>query len=85
VKSQGDYLKDVVMTVDTRKERLVTDFPGQDKRLIFEPKRIVMEKADGALIETRENPEKSFEGQFVRRIGTTFTWPISKVKRCGPI
>jgi hypothetical protein len=63
VKGQGDYLKDVVMTVDTRKERLVTDFPGQDKRLIFEPKRIVMEKVDGTPIETRENPEKSFEGQ----------------------
>ena len=29
VKSQGDYLKDVVMTVDTKKERLVTDFPAR--------------------------------------------------------
>lgn len=28
VKSQGDYLKDVVMTVDTTTERLITDFPG---------------------------------------------------------
>jgi hypothetical protein len=63
VKSQGDYLRDVVMTADTRKERLVTDFPGQDKRFIFEPQRIVMEKVDGTLIEARENPEKSFEGQ----------------------
>ena len=45
VKSQGDALKNVVMTVDTKVERLVTDFPGQDKRSIFEPNRIVMEKA----------------------------------------
>ena len=29
LKSQGDYLKDIVMTVDTTKERLVTDLPGR--------------------------------------------------------
>ena len=63
LKSQGDYLKDIVMTVDTTKERLVTDLPGQDKRLIFEPNRIVMEKADGTLIQARDNPEASFAGQ----------------------
>lgn len=63
VKGQGDYLKNVAMTVDTRKERLVTDFPGQDKRFIFEPQRIVMEKVDGTLIEARDNPDASFEGQ----------------------
>ena len=44
VKSKGDALKDVVMTVDTKAERMVTDFPGQDKRAIFEPNRIVMEQ-----------------------------------------
>ena len=64
VKSQGDYLKDVVMAVDTTKERLVTDFPGQDKRFLFEPNRLVMEKRDGTLIQERDDPEKSFEGQL---------------------
>src|ERR1700721_4768491 len=64
VKSQGDYLKDVIMTVDTTKERLVTDFPRQDKRFIFEPERLVMEKRDGTLLQLRENPEQSFEGQL---------------------
>ena len=63
VKGQGDYLKDVVMTVDTRKERMTTDFPGQDKRLLFTPHRLVMEKRDGTLIQARDNPEKAFEGQ----------------------
>src|ERR1700688_4738147 len=57
VKSKGDYLKNVVMTVDTTKERLITDFPGQDKRSIFEPERIVMEKKDGTLIQGRDDPE----------------------------
>jgi hypothetical protein len=62
VKGKGDYLKDVVMTAETRKERLTVDFPGQNKRSIFEPNRIVNETSDGTLIEARDDPEKSFEG-----------------------
>src|SRR5271168_2655616 len=63
VKNQGDYLKDIVMTVDTKRERLVTDFPGQDKRFVFEPSKLVMEHVDGTTIQLREDPEKSFAGQ----------------------
>ena len=63
VKSKGDFLKNVVLTAETRKERLTVDFPGQDKRAIFEPNRIVIERVDGTLIEARHNPVKSFEGQ----------------------
>jgi hypothetical protein len=63
VKSKGDALKNIVMTNDTKKERVVTDFPRQDKRTIFAPSRVVIEKNDGTLIEARDNPEKSFEGQ----------------------
>jgi hypothetical protein len=63
VKGKGDYLKNVVLTVDATKERLTVDFPGQDKRSIFEPKRVVNEKSDGTLIEARYDPEKSFAGQ----------------------
>jgi hypothetical protein len=62
VKGKGDALKDVVMTIATDKERLAMDFRGQDKRSIFEPTRIVMEKTDGTLVEARDDPEKSFEG-----------------------
>jgi hypothetical protein len=63
VKSKGDCLKNVVMSVDTTKERLITDFPGQDRRSIFEPERVAMEKSDGTLIEARDNPKSSFAGQ----------------------
>ena len=63
VKSQGDVLKDVVLTVDTRTERLVVDFPGQEKRAIFEPERIVIERADGTEVAARDHPERSFAGQ----------------------
>lgn len=63
VKSKGDALKNIVMTIETKKERLTTEFPGQDKRSIFDPARIVIEKMDGTLIEARNDPEKSFQGQ----------------------
>jgi hypothetical protein len=64
LKSQGDYLKNIVMTADTTREHMVTDFPGQDKRFLFEPDRIVMEKKDGTAIQVRDDPEASFAGQL---------------------
>jgi hypothetical protein len=63
LKSKPEYLKNIVMIADAHTERVVTEFPGQDKRSIFEPNRIVMEKLDGTVIEARHEPEKSFEGQ----------------------
>lgn len=63
VKGKGDFLKNVILTAETRDERLTVDFPGQNKRAVFEPHRIVIETLDGTLIEARDNPEKSFEGQ----------------------
>ncbi len=62
VKSKGDVLKNVIATIETQKERLTMDFPGQDKRTIFEPARVIIEKTNGRLIAARDNPEKSFEG-----------------------
>src|SRR5882762_1033213 len=57
------YLKEIIMmTADTTKERLTTDFPGQDKKFVFEPNCIVMEKIDGTVI-NRDDPEASFAGQ----------------------
>ena len=38
------------------------DFAGQDKRSVFEPLRVVLQRRDGALIDAREDPEKSFVG-----------------------
>jgi hypothetical protein len=63
VKGKPDYLKNVVVAVETGRERLTMVFPGQDKRSIFEPNRIVIENLDGSLIAARDDPEKSFEGQ----------------------
>jgi hypothetical protein len=62
VKGKGDFLKNVVLTIDTRKQHLTIDFPGQNKRAIFQPNRIVIETVDGTLMEARDDPEKSFAG-----------------------
>jgi hypothetical protein len=63
VKGKADFLKNVVLTAETRNERVMVDFPGQDRRMCFAPNRIVLETANGTLIEARDDPEKSFEGQ----------------------
>jgi hypothetical protein len=65
VKSQVDALKNVEIIAQTRWEHLVMDFPGQDKRTVFEPHHISVETAKGELIDGRDNPELSFEGQLL--------------------
>jgi hypothetical protein len=62
VKSKGDALKNVRFKVDTTRELLRMDFVGEDKRSIFEPFRVVMQRRDGALIDARDDPERSFDG-----------------------
>ena len=39
------------------------DFPGQDKRSVFEPNRVEMQRRDGTVVATRDDPEASFRGQ----------------------
>lgn len=63
VKGQGDALKDVVLTADTRSERLTVEFPGRDRVAVFEPSRITIQQEDGIEIASRDNPELSFAGQ----------------------
>jgi hypothetical protein len=62
VKSKGDALKDVRFEVDTTRQLLTMDFVGQDKRSVFEPLRVVIQRRDGALIDARDDPERSFDG-----------------------
>ena len=62
VKNQGDALKDVRFEVDTTQELLTMDFVGQDKRLVFEPDRVEIQRTDGVLIDERDEPEKAFDG-----------------------
>jgi hypothetical protein len=63
VKGRPDVLKDIIFTVDTRREHVTMEFPGQDKRTVFEPARIVVENGAGEVVEARDHPISSFEGQ----------------------
>jgi hypothetical protein len=63
VKGKPDYLSNIIVTAETWKERVTIEFPGQNKRAIFEPGRVALERLDGTLIEARDDPEKSFAGQ----------------------
>ena len=62
LKGKGDALKDVRLDVDTRRQLVTIEFVGQDKRSVFEPHRVVVQRGDGALIEARDDPERSFDG-----------------------
>ena len=62
-KSKVGYLKSVLLNVETKREHVTMDFPGQDKRSVFEPNRVEMQRGDGTVIATRDDPEASFKGQ----------------------
>jgi hypothetical protein len=62
VKNQGDALKDIRFEVDTTRQHLAVDYVGQDKRSVFEPHRVEIQKSDGGLIDARDDPVKSFDG-----------------------
>jgi len=62
-KGQPDVLKDIVMVVDTDRERVTTTFVGQDRTTIFAPDRVVIETSDGTVVDSVDSPEASFEGQ----------------------
>jgi hypothetical protein len=63
IKGQANYLDNVVMRIDTRQQRIVTDFPAQNKRLTYEPERVTLEMPTGHLVQERNEPEASFSGQ----------------------
>ena len=64
VKGKGDALKNVRFKVDTTRERLTMD--SQDKRSIFQPFRVEIQRGDGELVESRDDPERSFRRSCVR-------------------
>src|SRR5260370_12165004 len=50
LKSKGDALKDVRFEVHTTRELVTIDFAHQHKRSLFEPHPVVLQRRDGALI-----------------------------------
>lgn len=62
LKDKGDALKDVRLEVDTKRQLVTIEFLGQDKQAVFEPGRVVVQRSDGAVIDARDDPERSFDG-----------------------
>src|SRR4029434_4350134 len=62
-KSKIDYFENVNLKVETKRERVTMDFPGQNKRSVFEPNRVEIQRSDGTVVATRDDPEASFRGQ----------------------
>ena len=60
---EPDVLKDIVMVADTQRERVTTSLVGQDRITSFEHDRVVVQRSDGTILETSDDPEGSFEGQ----------------------
>lgn len=85
LKGQRDALNDVRLQVDTTRQLVTIGFAGQDKRSVFEPGRVVVQRRDGSLIEARDDPERSFAGHQFETRGTTFISPISSGRRSGRI
>jgi len=63
VRGKPDVLKDVVITAETKQERLTMEIRGQRKRSVFEPNHVVIQNDQGQPIVERHNPRRSFEGQ----------------------
>jgi hypothetical protein len=61
IKGQGNALTNVRFEVDTTRERLTMDFLGHDRRSVFEPDRVVVQRPIGTVVEARDDPERSFD------------------------
>jgi hypothetical protein len=65
IKQQAGLLTDKVFAIDTHREQLsITPFAGPETRCVFIPERLTIERLDGSVVETREDPELSFAGQL---------------------
>jgi hypothetical protein len=62
-RNKADYLQNVVFQSETKRERVTMEFPGQDKRSVFEPNRVEMQRRDGTVVAACDDPEASFQGQ----------------------
>ena len=64
IKQQPGLLTDKVFEIETHEERLtITPFTAPGVRSAFVPGRLVLETLSGDIVEQRDNPQASFEGQ----------------------
>lgn len=64
LKQQAGLLTDKIFEIDTHAERLsITPFGAANRRSMFVPDRLTLESLEGDVVESRDDPERSFEGQ----------------------
>lgn len=63
VKGKPDALKDVIIEANTHKQHLTMDFPGKNKRSIFEPNRVVIQDEHGRELQSRDDPASSMKSK----------------------
>jgi hypothetical protein len=85
LKGKPDVFKDIRIEALLHRERLITHFPGENRRATFGPDRIVIETESGDFLESRENPRAAFQGHTVETLGTISTGSTSTATRCGTI
>jgi hypothetical protein len=61
-KSRGDVLKNVEFTVDTKRQLLTMDFPGEDKRTVFKGDMVAVLNSKGEVTAKNDHAERSFDG-----------------------
>ncbi|MCL2394361.1 MAG: hypothetical protein FWC87_06690 [Acidimicrobiaceae bacterium] len=62
LKNQTDALRRIRFEVETTRQHLTMDFVDQDRRTVFDPSRVELQRRGGQLIEGRDDPERSFDG-----------------------
>jgi hypothetical protein len=63
-KQNPGLLKSATYNMRTHEERLtITGFCAPDRRISFVPNRLVLERLDGQMVESRDNPRAAFIGQ----------------------
>jgi hypothetical protein len=65
VKSRPDVLKEIRMEVGLRRQQLTTYRAGEDRRFVWTPNSVVIETADGRVLNHFDDPRAAFTGQVL--------------------
>lgn len=84
VKGKPDVLKDVVITAETKRERLTMELIGQDKRSILSRTAWLYKTHNASPSQRAMTRRGRLKARPWRRPGTTCRLPTSPAKRCGP-
>lgn len=65
IKGHAPELQQIRIEAELHRQELTTHFRDQDKRTTFTPNSVTVETEGGRLLQSRENPRSSFDGQLL--------------------